>query len=63
MVTLSLKAREHECGAESVAVAAALQSLASVMLATGRAAEAEALCERCLKIRCVVILCIPGEAL
>ena len=68
MVTLSLKAREIECGAESLAVAASLQSLTSVMLATGRAAEAEALCQRCLKIRCVIIMhpwrslvaCKPG---
>ena len=54
---LSLEAREFECGAESLAAAASLQSLALVMLATGRAAEAEALCQRSLKIRYVLLPC------
>lgn len=53
MATLSLEARENECGAESLAAAASLQSLASILLATGRAAAAEVLCQRCLKIRCL----------
>ena len=55
MATLSLEARENECGAESLAAAASLQSLASILLATGRAAAAEALCQRCLKIRCLML--------
>ena len=55
MATLSLEARENECGAESLAAAASLQSLASILLATGRAAAAEALCQRCLKIRCLTL--------
>ena len=55
MATLSLEAREFQCGAESLAAAASLQSLASVMLATGRAADAEALCQRCLKIRYLLL--------
>ncbi len=59
MAVLSLEAREFECGAESLAAAASLQSLAMVMLATGRAAEAEALCQRCLKIRCSHLSCHP----
>ena len=59
MATLSLEAREFECGAESMAAAASLQSLASAVLATGRAAEAEALCQRCLKIRCMLLLYQP----
>ncbi len=57
MAVLSLEAREFECGAESLAAAASLQSLALVMLATGRAADAEAQCQRCLKIRCILLSC------
>ena len=49
---LSLEARQYECGAESMAAAASLQALAAAQLAAGRATEAEALCQRCLKIRC-----------
>ena len=52
MAMLSLEARLYECGAESMAAAAALQALAAAQLAAGRATEAEALCQRCLKIRC-----------
>ena len=54
MATLSLEAREFECGAESLAAAASLQTLALIMLATGRAVEAEEPCQRCLKIRYVL---------
>ncbi len=53
MARMGLEAREWQCGAESLPVAASLAGLAAVLAATGRLADAEQLARRCLKIRFV----------
>lgn len=51
MARMGLEAREWQCGAESLPVAASLAGLAAILAATGRSADAEQLARRCLKIR------------
>ncbi len=52
---MSLETRRYHFGAESLQAAASLQALAAVLLATGRLADAEAHCRRCLLIRYFIL--------